>query len=58
MIWYGGGKLAPDLTLPKLRTRWTSPAGHGPVDGKGLSAAVARAVLRSMVDPGRGTLAG
>jgi hypothetical protein len=25
-IWYGGGKLAPDLTLPKLRHRWT-PAG-------------------------------
>ncbi|WP_242911475.1 relaxase/mobilization nuclease domain-containing protein [Actinomadura terrae] len=26
-IWYGGGKLAADLSLPKLRTRWTtSPA--------------------------------
>lgn len=21
-IWYGGGRLAPDLTLPQLRTRW------------------------------------
>ncbi len=21
-IWYGGGRLAPDLTLPRLRTRW------------------------------------
>jgi len=21
-IWYGGGRLAPDLTLPKLRQRW------------------------------------
>ena len=21
-VWYGGGRLAPDLTLPKLRTRW------------------------------------
>jgi hypothetical protein len=21
-VWYGGGKLAPDLTLPKLRHRW------------------------------------
>ena len=49
MIWYGGGKLAPDLTLPKLRTRWASPAGHHPVDGTGLPAAAARAVLRSMV---------
>jgi len=49
VIWYGGGKLAPDLTLPKLRTRWASPAGHYPVDGTGLSAPAARAVLRSMV---------
>ena len=23
-IWYGGGKLAPDLTWPKLRQRWTA----------------------------------
>ena len=21
-VWFGGGKLAPDLTLPKLRSRW------------------------------------
>src|ERR1017187_6975933 len=21
-VWFGGGKLAPDLTLPKLRCRW------------------------------------
>jgi len=34
-IWYGGGRLAPDLTLPKLRHRWTDhshtppgPAAH------------------------------
>jgi hypothetical protein len=25
-VWYGGGKLAPDLTLPKLRHRW-APVG-------------------------------
>jgi hypothetical protein len=25
-IWYGGGKLAADLTLPQLRTRWGQPA--------------------------------
>ncbi|RAY10734.1 hypothetical protein DPM19_33585 [Actinomadura craniellae] len=24
-VWYGGGKLAADLTLPKLRHRWASP---------------------------------
>jgi hypothetical protein len=32
-IWYGGGKLAADLALPKLRTRWAvgDPAGlHRP----------------------------
>jgi hypothetical protein len=23
-VWYGGGRLAPDLTLPKLRHRWPS----------------------------------
>jgi hypothetical protein len=26
-VWYGGGKLAADLTLPKLRRRWTQPGG-------------------------------
>jgi hypothetical protein len=24
VVWYSGGKLAPDLTLPKLRHRWDS----------------------------------
>src|SRR5580658_3573604 len=24
-VWYGGGKLAADLTLPKLRSRWPGP---------------------------------
>jgi hypothetical protein len=24
-VWYGGGKLAADLTLPKLRHRWDAP---------------------------------
>ena len=37
-VWYGGGKLAADLTLPKLRRRWSdlSP-GAGPADGAGLT---------------------
>jgi hypothetical protein len=33
-IWYGGGKLAADLTWPRLRQRWTGPGGPpgpGPV---------------------------
>ncbi len=29
-VWYGGGKLAADLTWPRLRQRWTS---SGPVTG-------------------------
>src|ERR1700722_14811638 len=49
VIWYGGGKLAADLTLPKLRFRWTTPAGDGPVSGAGLSQSAARAVLRNLV---------
>jgi len=54
-IWYGGGKLAADLTLPKLRARWTAPhADHGAFPGQGLSAAAARAVLRNMVTSAAG----
>jgi hypothetical protein len=29
-VWFGGGKLAPDLTLPKLRFRWDGAAAEGP----------------------------
>ncbi len=47
VIWYGGGKLAADLTLPKLRARW--PAGHYPLPGAGLPASAVRAVLRNKV---------
>ena len=37
-VWYGGGKLAADLTLPKLRRRWEgSGPGAGPDDGAGLT---------------------
>jgi hypothetical protein len=45
-VWYGGGKLAADLTLPKLRTHWgrTSHEGLGRV----LSAPAARAVIRNV----------
>jgi len=27
-VWYGGGKLAADLTLPKLRRRWPPPGSR------------------------------
>jgi hypothetical protein len=31
-VWYGGGKLAADMTLPRLRRRWTTP--DSPADGR------------------------
>lgn len=49
-IWYGGGKLAPDLTLPGLRRRWDrsgSADRTGPLDGTALSPRSARAALRA-----------
>ena len=61
-IWYGGGKLAPDLTLPKLRHRWPEPGRRaqqqhdqatGPrprLDGHGKTAGSARAALRREVN--------
>jgi hypothetical protein len=50
VIWYGGGKLAADLSLPKLRRRWTSPStADGASLGQGLPPTAARAVLRNMV---------
>jgi hypothetical protein len=45
-VWFGGGKLAPDLTLPRLRRRWERP---GTIErGTGLSAPSARAILRDI----------
>ena len=41
-VWYGGGKLAADLTWPKLRQRWTRP-GAAPSGGP-LTAAEQKAV--------------
>ena len=61
-IWYGGGKLAPDLSLLKLRRRWPEPGerthhqhsaadGARPrLDGHGMTARSSRAVLRREVN--------
>ena len=50
IIWYGGGKLAADLTLPKLRARWDSPPGGDRLAAaSALPAPAARAVLRATV---------
>jgi hypothetical protein len=60
-VWYGGGKLAPDLSLLKLRRRWPEPgrqahrehrdtAGIRPrLDGHGMAGGMARATLRREV---------
>lgn len=38
-VWYSGGRLAADLTLPKLRQRWTGAApGSDPRQGDPLTA--------------------
>ena len=50
VVWYGGGKLAADLTLPKLRARWSgTAAGGAPFRGTDVPAAVVRGALRTMV---------
>lgn len=49
-IWCSGGKLAPDLTLPKLRCRWERPRNDprsAPQPGLRMSPRSARAFLRS-----------
>jgi hypothetical protein len=54
-VWFGGGKLAPDLTLPKLRRRWPEPGRDGQradvrergrLHGHGMTDGAARAALR------------
>jgi hypothetical protein len=49
VIWYGGGKLAADLTLPKLRARWTGAGAGGGLPGAGWPAGAVRAALRNTV---------
>ena len=46
-VWYGGAKLAADLSLPKLRRHWTS---HTPGDGVAGECVSARAGLRHTVE--------
>jgi hypothetical protein len=60
-IWYGGGKLAPDLSLPKLRRRWPEPSERAHrqhsaagsarprLDGHGMTSRSSRVVLRREV---------
>lgn len=52
-VWFGGGKLAADLTLPKLRHRWSGTGPHSvrrqTISGRHLSAQTVRAFLRTTV---------
>jgi hypothetical protein len=49
-VWYGGGKLAADLTLPKLRSRWTTPGVGTPfASASGPPPTVMKATVRVMV---------
>ncbi|MQA88066.1 MAG: relaxase [Streptosporangiales bacterium] len=45
-VWYGGGKLAADLTLPKLRARWPTshPADHHARDRRAITPEEQRAI--------------
>jgi hypothetical protein len=49
-IRYGGGKLAPDLTWPKLRARWAG-AGEAPADRSTATTPNARPGTRPAVSP-------
>lgn len=54
LVWFGGGKLAPDLTLPQLQYRWCREhAGPSqPVDATSATTANARATVRGLeLDP-------
>jgi hypothetical protein len=44
-VWFGGAKLAADLTLPKLRKRWfsTGPPGTGQQKGTPSATSAGRA---------------
>lgn len=46
-VWFGGGKLAVDLTLPKLRKRWAD--GPGRLAGRGMGSGAGRVVLHREV---------
>jgi len=54
-IYFGGGKLGPDLTLPRLQRRWDRP-GRGAAAGSSVGPAVSaarRAASGAAAEPGR-----
>lgn len=57
-VWYGGGKLAPDLTLPKLRRRWAGTAGDAGIEAGGQLTARERAAIWDHATRAAGDAAG
>ena len=55
-IWFGGGKLAPDLTLPQLQRRWRSHEQHAhPVEARNADVRqLRRGALDAEGDPAAG----
>ena len=49
--WFGGGKLAPDLSLPQLRARWQDGEATGP-HSAAREADVGRALFRAGTSTG------
>ncbi|MEU5995923.1 relaxase/mobilization nuclease domain-containing protein [Actinomadura sp.] len=39
-VWFSGGRLAANLTLPKLRHRWSAPHGSIPFDRRAFSRSI------------------
>jgi hypothetical protein len=54
-IWFGGGKFAPDLTLPQLQRRWQ---GHGPRTEADAVAGAIQDKGRSSTGDGAGSRSG
>lgn len=57
LVWFGGGRLARDLTLPKLRQRWAAPEGGAAVRAEGavrVSPAARAQALDAAADAIRG----
>jgi hypothetical protein len=49
-VWYGGGKLAADLSWPKLQQRWTRPARPDPPPTPGEADALWEYAARTAAD--------
>lgn len=51
-VWFGGGKLAPDLTLPRLQHRWDGPAAAAGARVGPAASAAPRAAGSAGREPG------